>query len=235
MTDILDNLITERLLEVRERIVRAAESAGRDPAGVRLLAVTKRHPPETAAAAFRTGLADLGENYVQEARDKAQALSSLPIRWHLIGRLQKNKAKYAPRLFSMVHTVDSLELAAELDRHCAKHGVTLPVLLQVNVAGEEQKAGVAPEDLFALARGAAALKNLAARGLMTMPPFDLEPEAARPFFRCLRELAQEVRDLSLPGVAMDELSMGMSGDLETAVEEGATIVRVGAALFGERT
>lgn len=227
--------VRDNLDRVRERIARAAAKAGRDPKSVRLVVVSKRFPASAAAAAFSAGAIDLGENYVQEARDKAAELADLPVRWHLIGHLQKNKAKYVPGLFHMVHTVDSAKLAAELEKQCARTGAKLSVLLQVNVGGEAQKSGAAPGAVEDLAAEVAQYPHLGVRGLMCMPPFFDAPDRSRPFFAQLRRLAEDVRAAGIANVSMDELSMGMSGDFEAAILEGATLVRVGTAIFGERT
>lgn len=227
-----------RLADVRARIARAAQRAGRSAAEVTLVGVSKRQPAEAVAALVAAGLAHCGESFVQEAREKIPRVASLlgpgarAPRWHFIGRLQSNKAKLAASLFDLVETVDRLELARALDAHAAAAGRTLEVLLQVNVSGEAQKGGAAPEALGGLARAVAALPHLRLTGLMTIPRLG-EPEQVRPAFarlRALRDaLCREAGDLTLP-----ELSMGMSADFEVAIEEGATLVRVGTALFGAR-
>ncbi|MEW5736855.1 MAG: YggS family pyridoxal phosphate-dependent enzyme [Thermodesulfobacteriota bacterium] len=225
--------IEQNLLRVLERVNNAALRCGRDPASVRVVAVSKKMPPEAVLSAARAGATLFGENYIQEARDKIAALAAERLSWHFIGKLQTNKAKYAAKLFTMIHTVDSEALAVELDRRMAALGSSMPVLLQVNVAGEQSKSGTSPEAAPDLARRVAELPNLELRGLMTMPPYD-DPEKSRPHFAALAALARRIRDLGLPGVSMHELSMGMSHDLEAAVAEGATLVRVGTAIFGER-
>ncbi len=225
--------IPENLEAVRTRIRNAALRAGRDAGSVRLVVVTKTVDIERIRAAVAAGAAILGENRVQEARDKIETLGR-PASWHLIGRLQANKAKYAVRLFDLIHSVDSLGLAQELDRQAEKIGKKQDILVEVNVSGETAKAGISPQDGETLLREITRLPHLAIRGLMTMPPFSDDPEEARPHFRRLRELAQELTDQKIPGISLAELSMGMSGDFEVAVEEGATMVRVGSAIFGER-
>ena len=218
------------LADVRRRIVQACERAGRDPSGVRLIAVSKRHPPEAVRAVYAQGQREFGENYVQELVAKVRALEDLSeLRMHAIGHVQRNKLKDLLRLGSGLYsldTLDSLRLAEALAERAAAAGRVLPVLLQVNVAGEAQKSGVSVGDLPALVAAVRGMPSLALGGLMLIPP-DVDPEARRPYFRRLRELA-----LSL-GVA--ELSMGMSDDLEIAVQEGATQVRIGTAIFGERS
>lgn len=228
MSSFLDNLS-----EVRERVSRAAERSGRPTGDVRLIAVTKTVDVSLIREAMAAGLCEFGENRVQEAMAKAPQLPS-HITWHLVGTLQRNKARHAVGLFSMVHSLDSAELARELDRRAAAAGVVMDVLLQVNVAREPQKSGVAPESAADLLRAASGYGNLRVRGLMVMAPFSTDPEAARPWFRQGRQLLSELGAMNLPGVDMGQLSMGMSGDFEVAIEEGATMVRIGSALFGPR-
>jgi PLP dependent protein len=212
-----------RLSAVRERIARAAERAKRDPADILLLAVTKVFPADVIRDAYDLGLRDFGENYVQEFEDKAPAVADLEAaRFHLIGHLQSNKSKKAAELFHTIQTVDSVKLARRLD----EVGKPLDIMLEVKLSEEEAKSGVAPDGLPDLLAGVLSCGNLTLRGLMTMPPWSEDPEAARPIFRKLRELAD------VHGLA--GLSMGMSHDLETAIEEGSTCVRVGTALFGKR-
>ena len=225
--------IAERLAEVRERIAAAAARSGRPPEAVTLVAVTKTFGPESVREALAAGQRDFGENYVQEAAAKIEAVGAKAARWHFIGHLQTNKARQAAPLFDVIQTVDGLSLARELDKRVAAEGRPLDILVQVNVAGEEQKSGIAPEGAEDLLRGMAVLPALRVRGLMTMPPF-LPAEEVRPYFRALRELRDRLAARAIPGVALDELSMGISGDFEAAIEEGATIVRIGTAIFGER-
>ena len=215
--------LAERLLAVRARIERAAERARRDPATILLLAVTKIFPAEAIHAAYSLGLREFGENYVQEFEGKAPSVSSLAgARFHLIGHLQSNKAAKAAELFRVVQTVDSARLASRLN----EAGRPLDVMLEVKLSHEESKSGVDPAAVPALIAAVRACPNLRLHGLMTMPPWSEDPEAPRECFRRLRELAAEH--------GLDELSMGMSTDLETAIEEGSTCVRVGTALFGKR-
>lgn len=226
--------IAENLQNIRTRINDAAQRAGRDGDAVRLVAVSKRVPLERLQEAVDAGQRLFGENYLQEAELKIKALGP-GVEWHFIGHLQSNKAKIAAGLFGVVETVDRLKLAIALDRHLAGTGKRLPVLLQVNVGREVQKSGVLPEDAEALLRQVNELPNLAVHGLMAMPPFFESGEEVRPYFRQLRELADAFVEQGLLGQHGPlELSMGMSGDFEVAVEEGATLVRVGTALFGER-
>ncbi|MDH3392495.1 MAG: YggS family pyridoxal phosphate-dependent enzyme [Desulfobulbaceae bacterium] len=226
--------IAENLQGIRDRINAAALRAGRDPAAVRLVAVSKRVPLERLQEAVAAGQLVFGENYLQEADLKIKALGG-GVEWHFIGHLQSNKAKLASTLFDAVETVDRLKLATALDRHLAGEGKRMPVLLQVNIGREVQKSGVLPEDAEALLRQVNDLPNLAVRGLMAMPPYFENCEDVRPFFRQLRQMADAFVDQGLLGQHGPlEVSMGMSGDYEVAVEEGATLVRVGTALFGER-
>jgi pyridoxal phosphate enzyme (YggS family) len=225
--------IASNLKTVQDRIAAAARRAGRDPASVRLVTVTKTIDAERIREAVAAGASVLGENRVQEAREKIASLGPIAS-WHLIGRLQANKAKYAVTLFYLIHSVDSLALAKEIDRQAARHDKVQDVLIEVNIAGEASKAGVEANAVMGLVRDLSMLKNIRVQGLMTMPPFSEDPEASRPFFRKLRELAADIAKEQVPGVTMKELSMGMSGDFEVAVEEGATLVRVGTAIFGGR-
>ncbi len=215
--------LPQRLEQVRDRIARAAGRVRRDPAGILLLAVTKVFPADAIREAYDIGLREFGENYVQEFETKAPLVTGLPgARFHLIGHLQSNKSAKASQLFDVVETVDSARLARRLDA-AAK---PLDVMIEVKLAEEDAKSGAAPADLPALIDAIRACPHLRLTGLMTMPPWSDDPEAPRPYFRRLRELAQ------LHGLT--GLSMGMSNDLETAIEEGSTCVRVGTALFGKR-
>jgi pyridoxal phosphate enzyme (YggS family) len=225
--------IADNLRTVSDRIASAAKRAGRDPSSVRLVVVTKTVAIETIRDAVAAGATILGENRVQEARGKIEKLGNIA-RWHLIGHLQTNKTKYAVKLFDLIHSVDNFEVAKELDKQAAKIGKVQNILIEVNIAGEARKAGMAVKGAPALVKEASMLKNISIHGLMTMPPFSDNPGDSRPYFRALRELAAGIAREKIPGVSMNELSMGMSGDFEVAVEEGATMVRVGTAIFGER-
>ena len=227
-----------RLAEVRSRVGRSAQLAGRDPSEVALIAVSKTHPAELIARAVAAGLRDLGENRVQEAEAKAVEVARLAgsrPRWHLIGPLQSNKARRAVRLFDVIHTADSAELVARLERLCEEEGRDeLPVLVQLSLAGEPTKSGATEVELPTLVEKFEACARVRLTGLMTMPPFFEDAEQARPYFRRLRELRDELREGGAFRGGAGELSMGMSHDFEVAIEEGATMVRVGAAIFGER-
>jgi len=226
--------IKENITRVRERIAAACRRSGRAPDNVKLLAISKTFLPESIRAAYEAGLRDFGENRVQEAKAKRPELSDLSITWHLVGHLQTNKAKVARELFHWVHSVDSFRLAQKLDQATAPGGGRLPVLLEVNLGGEESKAGVGEAEIIQLAEQISQLATLEVRGLMVIPPFLEDPQEVRPYFRRLRELAQMINSRNIANVSMHELSMGMSHDFEVAIEEGATIIRVGTAIFGPR-
>ena len=224
----------DRIAAVHEKMAAAAARGGRRVEEVRLVAVSKTHPPERIAEAWDAGLRIFGENRVQEAQEKIPRVQRAA-EWHLVGHLQSNKAAAAARLFQLVHSVDDAPLARRLSGAAEREGRVLDVLVQVNVSGEAVKSGAAPDRLRPLLEEiASGCPGVRVRGLMTMPPLDEHPEASRPHFARLRALADEVRSWRIPSVAMDELSMGMTGDFPVAIEEGATLIRVGRALFGER-
>lgn len=224
----------EAIDHVRNRIRYAATAAGRDPAEIRLVAVGKTVPSDRIRNAVEAGIQIVGENYIKEAREKATVLSHLPIFWHFIGHLQSNKSKYAVRLFDLIHSVDSVRLAEELNGQSKKISKIQSILVQVNISEEKTKSGVSIAGALPLIREVARFENLKIEGLMAMPPYFDAPERARPYFRRLRELMQFIDAEKIPNVLMKELSMGMSGDFEIAVEEGATLVRIGTAIFGHR-
>jgi pyridoxal phosphate enzyme (YggS family) len=223
--------IAANLEEIRRRMADAAQRAGRDPASVRLVAVSKTYPAEAVAAAATTGQRVFGESRVQESRDKIPACPP-GLEWHFIGHLQKNKVRQALPLFPFFHSIDSTALAGAIDRIAGETGVKAQGLLEVNVSGEETKHGFTPEELRAQFPTLSKLLHLRIRGLMTMAPYSDNPEDARPVFRTLRELRDELQ--STYQHPLPELSMGMSGDFEPAIEEGATLVRVGSSIFGAR-
>jgi pyridoxal phosphate enzyme (YggS family) len=231
----MNDTIAGRLESVRARIRAAAAACGREAGSVRLVAVAKTFPPEAIRLAAAAGAADIGENYIQEARTKYAALQPLPLSWHFIGRLQTNKAKYAVRIFKLIHTVDSLKLGLELDRCAGRIAKRQRVLVQVNVTGEATKSGVAPQEALTLVRELSRLEYVAVQGLMTLPPYFDDPDRVRPLFAALRQLRDRIRDEAPEGVEMHELSMGMTGDFEAAIAEGATLVRIGTAIFGGRS
>jgi len=229
LTDIAANLA-----HIRAEIASACARCGRDPAAVRLIAVSKTHSAARVEEAFAAGQHCFGESYVQEFLAKTEQVE-VPVEWHFIGHLQSNKVKYLPGKVSLIHSVDRLSLAEEIDRQWGRTGQQAAVLVEVNLGGEDSKAGVAEAELIPLLRRLAFLPHLSVRGLMTLPPYLADAEEVRPFFRRLRELARQVDSLALPGVTMAELSMGMSHDFAVAIEEGATLVRIGTAIFGERS
>ncbi len=226
--------MSENIKGVYRRMAHAAMRAGRRPEEVMLIAVSKNVPAAVVRGAIEAGLRDFGENRVQEFSEKRRHLllpAGYAVRWHLIGHLQKNKAKAAVEMFDVIHSVDSLELAERVNRHAENVGKIQRILVQVKLSEEESKHGILKEDLADILKGATGLKNLRIEGLMTIPPFFDDPEKVRPYFRELRE----IRDSAVAmGFDLAELSMGMSNDFEVAIEEGATMVRVGTAIFGER-
>ncbi|CAN5804626.1 YggS family pyridoxal phosphate-dependent enzyme [soil metagenome] len=227
--------LRERLDKVREKIAAAARSSGREPNEVTLVAVSKTHPVAELREALGVGATDFGENRIQEAESKIAALGNRPPRWHLIGHLQANKARRAVKLFDVVHTLDSVSLADRLERACVEEErAELPVLIQVELSGETTKSGVPAAGLSELVKSVNQCSRLRLQGLMTLPQFFEDAERVRPFFRYLRELRDQMQLAGHFGDGRGELSMGMSHDFEVAIEEGATIVRVGTAIFGER-
>ena len=225
--------IAENIAKIRQRITAACERSERNPDNVHLIAVSKVKPASDIDAAFAAGQRLFGESYVQEFRDKSPEVQSA-VEWHFIGGLQSNKVKYLRGKVAMIHSVDRLSLAEEISRQWQKIDANCKILLQVNIGEEGQKSGSAPAELEHLVRSVAALPNLQICGLMCLPPYCADAEEVRPYFRRMRELAEQIDQLRIEGVSMTELSMGMSGDFEVAVEEGATLVRVGTAIFGER-
>lgn len=226
--------IAARLSDIRRRIAEAALRSGRNPEDVQIVGVAKTVSEERLAAAAEAGLGLFGANYVQEGLEKIESLAPYNVSWHFIGRLQSNKAKYAILHFDLIHSVHNEKLALEINRQAKKNNRVQPVLVQVNTGGEKTKTGVSPQDAPALVGRISRLENLSVCGLMTMPPFFDAPERVRPFFRALNDLKKRIEDEGPDNVSMESLSMGMTGDYEVAVEEGATLVRIGTALFGAR-
>jgi len=223
--------IIENLNSIQQRIAAACARVGRDASSVKLLAVSKTHPPETIRAAVECGQLLFGENKIQEAKAKIP-LCPGRAHWQFIGHLQSNKVRDAVELFEMIQGVDSLAIAREISKRAEQAAKKMPILLEVNVAGEGSKFGYAPEKLLAELNELNALPRIEIHGLMAIPPYATEPEKARPYFQKLRELKLQCEDIL--GAPLPHLSMGMSGDFEVAIEEGATIVRIGTSLFGER-
>ena len=224
--------IPERLARVRERVARAAERAGRGPEEIRLIAVSKTVDPSVVQLAADSGVRDFGENRVQEAVGKSRKVKADGLRWHLIGHLQSNKARQAVATFDVIHTVDTVDLVRRLDRIAGEEGKQPVVLVQVDLAHEPTKSGVDEPELPAIVEALGSAENLDFRGLMTMPPFFDDPEQGRAYFERLREILGNLNRGRAPERLLTELSMGMSHDFEVAIEEGATMIRVGTAIFG---
>lgn len=225
--------LRENLKRVNERIVNSALGVNRNPDDIVLVAVSKTVEPARIKEGIEAGIKVLGENRVQEAEEKIALLGNIA-EWHLVGHLQSNKAKDAVNLFTMIHSIDKLSLAQEVDKRAKTEGRIVDILVEVNLSGEETKFGVSSTNVIDLIRYISNLGNLKIRGLMTIPPFFENPEFSRPFFRQLKELNCKIKEENIRGVSMDCLSMGMSGDFEVAIEEGATMVRIGTAIFGPR-
>ncbi|MBF0210777.1 MAG: YggS family pyridoxal phosphate-dependent enzyme [Desulfamplus sp.] len=233
--------IKDRLATIKTQIAYAAKSCGREPEEITLVAVSKKKDVDTVLDAINSGVKILGENYIQEATDKIDAIGQeidlnidLDIQWHFIGHLQSNKAKVAVEYFDLIHTVDSLKLAKEIDRQAKKIGKIQDILIQVNISQEETKSGAAADDAISLAQSISSLKSLSLKGLMGMPPFFDEPERARPYFRELAKIRDRIENMHITSISMEHLSMGMSGDFQVAIEEGSTMVRIGTSIFGTR-
>ncbi|MBN1932459.1 MAG: YggS family pyridoxal phosphate-dependent enzyme [Desulfobacterales bacterium] len=224
----------KKLKNVIERIRKAAEISGRDPETIRLVAVTKTVSVDRVAEAIDAGVTILGENYIQEAREKVTALSSYPVSWHFIGHLQTNKSKYVVKFADLIHSVDSLKLAQSIDKQAKKINKIQKILIQVNIGEENSKSGISVQNARDLIKEMSTLQNLSIKGLMILPPFFNNPEKVRPYFVEIRNLRDRLKKENIPNVSMNELSMGMTGDFEVAIEEGATLVRIGTAIFGER-
>jgi pyridoxal phosphate enzyme (YggS family) len=226
--------IAQNVARVQERVRQAAQRVGRDPATVRLVAASKTVEAARIRAAIAAGVTILGENYLQEARQKIGQIGRHTVEWHMIGSLQRNKVRYMFDLFDMMHSLDSLPLAEEINRRAERLGRSMPVLLEVNVGGEASKSGFSPQALLAEVHKLAALSHLQVRGLMTVPPPTVHPQEARPFYQELRALRERLEQQGIEGLTFAELSMGMTADFEVAIEEGATLVRIGTAIFGPR-
>jgi PLP dependent protein len=230
----IEEPVVERVQSVLSKIRRATEKSGRSPQDVRLVAVTKTVLADRIRQGINAGITIVGENRFQEAVPKIAALKDTTVRWHFIGQLQRRKAKSVIGVFDLVHSVDSMDLAQEIDRRAAEAGVRQDVLLQINLANEATKAGFRSEDVVGLVPAMGTMKHIRIRGLMTIPPPTEDPKQARPYFAELRRMAARIGELGVPSITMDHLSMGMSHDYEIAIEEGATLVRIGTAIFGAR-
>ncbi|MEK6791313.1 MAG: YggS family pyridoxal phosphate-dependent enzyme [Deltaproteobacteria bacterium] len=223
--------IEGNLIAVLDRVKAAARKAGREPTEITLVAITKNVELKKVKEAISGGARVFGENYVQEAEDKIKKIKDASVKWHFTGHLQKNKAKFVVELFDVIETIDSVELAAEVNKRAKK---PIECLIEINIAREKTKTGVGPDHALKLAKAISGMENLRLIGLMCIPPASEDVEGTRPYFVALRRLAERINKEQIPGVAMRELSMGMSGDFEAAVEEGATFIRVGTAIFGHR-
>ena len=226
-------MLKDNLMEVEKKVQAACERAGRNRSDVLLIAVSKTKPVSMIREVMETGTIDFGENKVQEMCSKMEEITE-PLHWHLIGTLQHNKVKYIVDKACMIHSVDSLRLAETISKEAGKHNCTVPVLVEVNVAGEESKFGVSVSETLPLVEEISRLPGLSVRGLMTIAPYVTDPEENRPVFKKLRELSVDIANKNINNVTMSVLSMGMTGDYEVAIEEGATMVRVGTGIFGER-
>ncbi len=228
----------KRIEQIKELITRSAQRCDRNPDDIRLVAVSKKVSAERVREAIEAGVAIFGENYIQEARKKINILTSLDVSWHFIGHLQSNKAKYAVKLFELIHSVDSLKLARRLSQEAKKINKIQQILIQVNIGQDAVKSGISPAETGRLLKEIRRLENISVKGLMIMPPFFDDPQKSRPYFTTLKDLRNRFREeLSIdaaPNISMEELSMGMTADFEVAIECGATIVRVGTAIFGAR-
>lgn len=226
-------MIKENLEIVESNIRKACEKAGRDRSEVTLIAVSKTKPVEALREAMACGIRVFGENKVQEMKDK-NAVITENLDWHMIGHLQANKVKYLPGMACMIHSVDNIKLAQEIEKQFAKNDIKIDVLIEVNMAAEDTKFGLSPEEVIPFVKEISALPHLNIRGLMTIAPYTEDPESNRQYFRGLRELKDKINSMELLPQPMDTLSMGMTGDYQIAIEEGATFVRVGTGIFGER-
>ncbi len=231
----VDRVISANLAVVRTRLAAAAQRAGRDPSSIRLVAVSKTHPLDAVRAALRAGQTVFGENRVQEALQKIEASSDTRIEWHLVGHLQSNKARKAASAFACIHSIDSVDLLQRVDAAAQETGAAPALLVQVDLAGETTKFGATTDAVWPIFDAAAACRAAQVNGLMVLPPFADDPEEARPYFRRLRELRDALGSRGVPASMLRELSMGMSHDFEVAIEEGATLVRVGTSIFGTRS
>jgi PLP dependent protein len=227
-------IIRQNIERIQNEIAEAALRSGRNPAAVRLMAVTKTVDAVRIEEAIGAGVRVFGENYVQEAKGKIEGIGKREIEWHMIGYLQSNKAKYAVHLFNMIHSVSKTSQAAELDRRSAALDHVMEILVEVNLSAEPSKSGLEPSAVIPFIKSISGLRNISIRGLMTMPPWFDDAEEARPYFQKLRELSLRIAEEAINGVVMRDLSMGMTQDYQVAVEEGATIVRIGRGIFGER-
>ncbi|MBN2328739.1 MAG: YggS family pyridoxal phosphate-dependent enzyme [Candidatus Omnitrophica bacterium] len=228
------NKITDSIRIIQEKVIQTAERCGRSPQSVKIVAVSKTQPAQAVREAYQAGLRVFGENRVQEAESKIAEIQDLQAEWHLIGHLQTNKVKKILPLFQLVHSVDSVKLIEAIEKECAKQNKTMPILLQLNLSGEESKFGAEAGELEKLLTALENAPHLKSRGLMTIPPFTDDPEDVRPYFRQLRKVGEQYKNDIIKSGKTLELSMGMTNDFPVAIEEGATLVRIGTAIFGSR-
>lgn len=227
--------VKKRIEKIRNRIKQSALRSSRNPSDIRLVAVSKTVAPQDIKSAIDAGVFIFGENYIQEAMQKIDEIADSRLAWHFIGHLQSNKAKYAVRYFDLIHSVDSFKLAKEINSQAKKVNKVQDILVQINIAMESTKSGVSAKDAISLVKDISTLENVSVKGLMTVPPFFNQPETVRPYFKALALIKDRIQKESIKHIEMKELSMGMTGDFEVAVEEGATLVRIGTAIFGERS
>ncbi|WDP93049.1 MAG: YggS family pyridoxal phosphate-dependent enzyme [Desulfobacter sp.] len=226
--------IQNNIKAIEAKIRQHAQDCGRNPDAITLIGVSKRKPAALIRKAIEAGHGNFGENYIQEAMEKIDEIGRNAATWHFIGHLQSNKAKFAVKYFDLIHTVDKVKRAREINKQAAKIGKVQEILIQINIAEEETKSGAGAEEALELARQISSFDNLSVKGLMCMPPFFTDPEEARPYFRAVKQISLDIKNENLSNVTMDHLSMGMSNDFGVAIEEGATLVRVGTAIFGSR-
>ncbi|MCP3924632.1 MAG: YggS family pyridoxal phosphate-dependent enzyme [Desulfobacterales bacterium] len=229
------NKVIDKIKNIEKRLIDTAKKCGRDHDSVKLVAVSKKMSQERVRVAIESGAKILGENYIQEAREKIEALKEYDVSWHFIGHLQSNKAKYAVKIFDMIHTVDSVKLAKEIDKQAKKIDKIQEILIQINISEEESKSGVSADKTIQIIKEISRFDNIRIKGLMGMPPYYDNPEMAKPYFVRMKEIQGMIEAEKIEGVLMDELSMGMTGDFEVAIQEGSTLVRIGTAIFGARS
>ncbi len=225
----------DKIENIEKRLIDTAKQCGRDRDSVKLIAVSKKMSEERVRVAIESGAKILGENYIQEAREKIEALKEYDVSWHFIGHLQSNKAKYAVKIFDMIHTVDSVKLAKEIDKQAKKIDKIQEILIQINISEEDSKSGVSADNTIQIIKEISRFDNIRIKGLMGMPPYYDNPEMAKPYFTRMKEIKEMIEAEKIKGVLMDELSMGMTGDFEVAIQEGSTLVRIGTAIFGARS
>ncbi len=228
------NQIKKNLETIQNEILKTAQKAERDPESITLISVSKKHSVETISTGIEAGIKTFGENYINEAVEKINTINNDTISWHFIGHLQSNKAKFAVKYFDLIHSVDTVKLAREINKQAKKINKTQDILIQINISEEESKSGINADKAFLLAEEINSLENIRVKGIMGMPPFSIDPEKARTYFKKLKNIKDSIDKQNIPSVTMEHLSMGMSQDFNVAIEEGSTMVRVGTKLFGQR-